>query len=404
MSWRPSWIFDGHFSLDVEERTSNTNTSAPTSTPISNINKPLSEHKQQDAECVVAAIQNINIDLSRMAAEQPLDADFQRISNEARSGLNFRRIDVGDKELIVDISNGLPRPFVPLSMRREVFEAIHNLGHPGTHRSAQTVASKFVWPNVNSDCTKWARECVPCQRSKVTRHTTPSIGNFEVPTRRFSHIHIDIVTLSPSNGFSHLLTLVDRFTRWPAAIPIKDMSAESVLDAFAHGWVANYGVPVAITSDRGSQFTGALWDQLLKHWGIKSLLTTAYHPEANGLVERLHRRLKEALLALCDSEPHQWYWRLPSALLSIRTTLKPDIGSSPADLVYGEGLAVPGDLHCGFPSSPPELLQQQRAAQANLRLEVARMQPKPTSAHRKPAIYIPPELADATHVFIRRGG
>ena len=140
--------------------------------------------------------------------EQPLDRDFQRISNEARSGLNFRRIDIGDKELIVDISNGLPRPFVPLSMRREVFNAIHNLGHPGTHRSAQIVASKFVWPNVNSDCTKWARECIPCQKSKVTKHTTPPIGNFEVPARRFSHVHVDIVTLSPSNGFNHLLTIV----------------------------------------------------------------------------------------------------------------------------------------------------------------------------------------------------
>ena len=118
----------------------------------------------------------------------------------------------------------------------------------------------------------------------------------------------------------------------------------------------------------------------------------------------MHRRLKESLLALCDHNPHEWYWRLPSALLSIRTTLKPDIGSSPADLVYGEGLSVPGDLHGEFPTEQPELLRQRRNAQANLRVEVARMQPTPTSAHRRPNIYIPPELADATHVFVKRGG
>ena len=339
-----------------------------------------------------------------MAAEQPLDVDFQRISTEARSGLSFRRVDLGDKELIVDVSNGLPRPFVPLSMRKIVFDAIHGLGHPGTHRTAQIASSKFVWPNIKADCTNWAKQCIPCQRSKVTRHTTPEIGHFQVPSRRFSHLHVDIVTLSPSNGYSHLFTIVDRFTRWPVAIPIRDMSSESILDAFAHGWIAQYGIPAAVTSDRGAQFSGALWDQLLKHWGIKLLLTTAYHPEANGLVERLHRRLKESLLALCDRDAHLWYWRLPSALLSIRTTLKPDLGSSPADLVYGEGLAVPGDLHGDFPGDPPELLRQRQSAQANLRMEVARMQPVPTSAHRKPLVYIPPELADATHVFVRRGG
>ena len=374
------------------------------STPISHIDRPLSEEKRHDFGQVVAAVENLNIDLAKMAAEQPLDQDFQRISTEARSGLNFRRIDIGNSELIVDVSNGLPRPFVPLSMRREVFEAIHGLGHPGTHRTAQIAASKFVWPNIKSDCTRWAKECIPCQRSKVTKNTTPAIGHFEVPNRRFSHIHVDIVTLTPSNGFSHLFTIVDRFTRWPAAIPIRDMSAESVLDAFSHGWVAHYGLPSAVTSDRGSQFTGALWEQLLAHWGIKVLHTAAYHPEANGLVERLHRRLKESLLALCNHNPHEWFWRLPAALLSIRTTLKPDLGSSPADLVYGEGLAVPGDLHGAFPSDPPELLRQRQAAQANLRLEISRMQPIPTSAHRRPTIYIPPDLADATHVFVRRGG
>ena len=339
-----------------------------------------------------------------MAAQQPLDPDFQRLSNESRSGLSFRRIDVGDKELIVDMSNGFPRPFVPQSMRHSVFQAIHSLGHPGTHRTAQIVASKFVWPSVKSDCSKWAKECIPCQRSKVTRNTTPAIGEFEVPTRRFSHLHIDIVSLTPSNGFSHLLTIVDRFTRWPAAIPIANMAADTVIDAFSYGWVSQFGVPSAITSDRGSQFTGVLWEQLLKHWGIKPLRTTAYHPESNGLVERLHRRLKEALLAICDDSPQDWYWRLPSALLSIRTTLKPDIGSSPADLVFGEGLAVPGDLHGDFPSDPPQLLRQRQSAQANLRLEVARLQPKPTSAHRRPTVFIPPDLADATHVFVRRGG
>ena len=57
-----------------------------------------------------------------------------------------------------------------------------------------------------------------------------------------------------SNGHSHLLTAVDRFSRWPVAVPIADITAATVADAFAQGIVANYGVPSSITTDNGSQF------------------------------------------------------------------------------------------------------------------------------------------------------
>ena len=357
-----------------------------------------------DLNSVVTSIGHAGINLQDMARDQPLDPDFRRISSGARSGLQFRRVELGESSIIVDVSNGPARPFVPFSWRRRVFDAIHGLGHPGVERTRQTVASKFVWPSLREDVSRWARECVPCQRSKVLRNTVPPIGDFVVPQKRFQHINLDLVSLPPSNGCRYLLTAVDRFSRWPVAIPIRDATSESVLDAFAHGWVATYGVPASITTDRGSQFLSATWTQLMDMWGIKSHYTTPYHPSSNGLVERFHRRLKEALLALGTDHPGEWYWRLPCVLLSIRTTLKPDVGASPADLVYGEGLSVPGDLLGGTPPSDEESHRLRSATLANLRLEVARLRPIATSAHRRPRIHVPEPLLTATHVFIRRGG
>ena len=209
--------------------------------------------------------------------------------------------------------------------------------------------------------------------------------------------------MPPSNGFSHLLTVVDRFTRWPVAIPIADISAETVIDALTHGWISVYGVPEVVTTDRGSQFSSQVFSQLLQTWGIRHNMTTAYHPESNGMVERLHRRLKESLVALGQGERLQWYWKLPMTMLALRTTVKPDIGSSPSELVFGEGITVPGQL-IGPPNlSDEELLRAQRATQANLRVEVERLQPKPTSHHRRPRVNIPDELASATHVLVRKG-
>ena len=257
---------------------------------------------------------------------------------------------------------------------------------------------------MNQEVSRWARECVPCQRSKVTRHTNPPIAEFEVPQRRFSHIHADLVSMPLSNGYNHILTIVDRFTRWPVAIPIKDIAADTVIDALALNWIALYGVPETITTDRGSQFTSRVWSQLLHTWGIRHNTTTAYHPQSNGLVERLHRRLKESLIALCHDEREKWFWKLPMTLLALRTTIKPDIGASPSDLVYGEGIAVPGQLAGPPQLDDQELIRQQRSTLRNLQTEVERLQPKPTAHHRRPQVHIPEDLATATHVLVLRGG
>ena len=266
------------------------------------------------------------------------------------------------------------------------------------------IREKFVWPSLRADISKWSRECVHCQRAKVGRHVVPPIREFIVPDRRFSHIHADITMMPESEGFRYLLTMIDRFTRWPAAVPLKDITTETVMNAFTHGWISAHGVPQTITTDRGSQFTSELWAQLMSTWGIRHATTTAYHPEANGLVERLHRRLKESLMAHCGEERNEWYYKLPMSLLAIRTTLKPDIGASPADLVYGEGLAVPGDVLPTNPSNDDDVDPERRRMLANLRLEVARLQPTKTSTHRQPLVHVPDDLDDARHVFVQRGG
>ena len=116
-----------------------------------------------------------------------------------------------------------------------------------------------------------------------------------------------------------------------------------------------FGVPTNLTSDRGAQFTSALWAELGKTLSIKNINTTAYHPQANGLVERFHRTLKAALMA--TGEPAGWMDRLPHVLLGIRTAQKEDTGFSPAECVYGTNLVLPGQLLLSpaLPASPRTL-------------------------------------------------
>jgi hypothetical protein len=138
--------------------------------------------------------------------------------------------------------------------------------------------------------------------------------------------------------------MVDRYSRWAEAVPLRDITAETVADALISNWIARYGVPVSITTDRGSNFESHLFTTLIAQLGSIKIHTTAYHPQGNALVERFHRRLKEALKASSESETTEWVQRLPLILLSLRTASREDDQPSPAEIVYGTNLRLPIDL------------------------------------------------------------
>ena len=116
------------------------------------------------------------------------------------------------------------------------------------------------------------------------------------------------------------MTCVDRFTRWPEAILLVDIRAETVDDALFSGWIARFGTPATITTDRGAQFESKLWDGLCNQFGIVRNRTASYHPQSNGMVERFHRQLKAAIMA--HEPPNPWTTTLPAVLLGVRSAVK----------------------------------------------------------------------------------
>ena len=133
---------------------------------------------------------------------------------------------------------------------------------------------------------------------QLTEHYRAPVEAIPVPPRRFTHVHVDIVgPLPTSRGYTYLLTILDRTTRWPEAVPLQDITAAGCARAFITGWVARFGVPLQMTSDRGRQFISSLWSEMARSLGTQLHRTTSYHPQANGMVGRFHRSLKASLRA-----------------------------------------------------------------------------------------------------------
>ena len=140
--------------------------------------------------------------------------------------------------LLCDVSTGQPRPIVPTSWRRKVFDSVHGLSHPSVRSTRKLIASKFIWNGLQKQVGLWAKQCVACQSAKIQTHVKAPLEKFEVPQRRFDHIHVDLVgPLPPSNGFTHLFTIIDHTSRWPEAIPLSNTSAASCAQALVSHWM-----------------------------------------------------------------------------------------------------------------------------------------------------------------------
>jgi hypothetical protein len=168
-----------------------------------------------------------------LASSQEGDNELQTLlASSIALRLDRQQIPGTTVSIYCDTSAEKPRPYVPSSLRLQVFQSVHNLSHRGTKATAKLVAQRFVWPGMQKVC----GSLPSLQGSKVSRHTVTAVGDFTLLAARFLNIHIDLVgPLPTSAGYTYCLTAVDRLTRcqkpspsrtspyhppyWPAGYP-----------------------------------------------------------------------------------------------------------------------------------------------------------------------------------------
>ncbi|GBO40869.1 Retrovirus-related Pol polyprotein from transposon 412, partial [Araneus ventricosus] len=226
------------------------------------------------------------------------------------------------------------------------------------------------------------------------RHTNSPLRSFQLPSARFDHVHLDLIRpLPPSDNREYLLTCIGRFTRWPEAVPISDISSKIVARAFISQWISRFGLSSIITTDQGRQFESNLFSLLSKLLGVQKIRTTPYYPSSNGVVERFHRFLKQSLRCHASTK---WTESIPVVLLGLRTSLKEDLQCTSAELVYGSTLKLPVEFF-----ETPSLNVEPHQFLKKLRTVMNQLKPVSTASHDTQKVFVHPALGTCTHVFVR---
>ena len=236
---------------------------------------------------------------------------------------------------------------VPSCYRNEILRVAHDIplaGHLGIRKTQSRIMQHFYWPKLHKDVVNYCKTCHTCQMIGKSHPSVKPAPLIPVPAfdQPFSKVLVDCVGPLPrtKSGHNYLLTIMDISTRFPEAIPLKTITAKSVVEALLQ-FFTRYGLPVEIQSDQGSNFMSGLFQEVMYELGIKQLKSTPYHPESQGSIERFHQTMKNMFRAYIHEYPDSWDKGIQFVLFAIRDTPNESTGFSPFELVYGHDVRGP---------------------------------------------------------------
>ena len=263
-----------------------------------------------------------------------------------RSDLAHHRCTAGYSLNQYDLLCYYGKIVVPNVQIENIITTYHSSGHFSTQKVREAILGAGYWFHNMYQCIrKSLNKCEKCSAKSGHGYTTTKTCLPKSPDiEPFEFVAIDIVgPLSiQRSGYRYVVTMIDHSTRWLEAAPVTDIRAETIAKVFSDQWLMRYGPPAVLHSDRGTQFLSTIMAELFRKFEIKKTQTTAYNPQGNSVLERVHRTLKDRLATSNAS----WLDSLRQAVFDINRTQSSATGNSPMNLVFGRHGCVPQDWPC----------------------------------------------------------
>lgn len=230
---------------------------------------------------------------------------------------------------------------VPTALRDEILQAAHDeptSGHLGFTRTLGRIHERYFWPRLATNVAHYVRTCRECQRRKAPP-TRPSglLKPIEPPMQPFQQVGMDLLGPFPTSatGNKWIIVATDYLTRFAETQALPSGTCMEVARFFVHAILLRHGAPEVVITDRGTAFTAELMQAILHFSQTAHRRTTAYHPQTNGLTERLNRTLADMLSMYVDVEHTTWDEILPYVTFAYNTATQETTGMTPFSLVYG---------------------------------------------------------------------
>src|ERR1700728_3731798 len=236
-------------------------------------------------------------------------------------------------------------------LRRELVKSFHDhetAGHPGEIGTYNAVRQHYWWPGLRTFVKNYVQGCGTCQQFKIDR--TPAKPAY-IPTegakatRPFSNCSMDLITdLPPVGEYDSILVVVDQgLSKGVILTPCnKTLTSQDTAQLLLENLYKRFGLPDKIISDRGPQFASKAFVELLKLLGIRSALSTAYHPQTDGTTERTNQEIEAYLSIYCASHPEEWPQALHTLEFTHNNRRHADRKHTPFELMFGESpIAIP---------------------------------------------------------------
>jgi len=222
--------------------------------------------------------------------------------------------------------------------------SVPNAGHFGIKATIDKTRQRYFWPTMGTDIKKYVETCDICQRQgKPTKNE--ELRPIKVG-QAFDRLGIDIVgPLKPTSTMKkYIIVATDYFTKWPEARAIEKADAITVAWFLYDEIICRHGCPREILSDRGAVFVSQVVANLVDIMGAHHRLTSAYHPQSNGLTERFNQTLCRALEKCVQETAYDWDRLIPPALFAYRTIKNRTTKYEPFYLLYGHAPTLPIEL------------------------------------------------------------
>ena len=222
-------------------------------------------------------------------------------------------------------------------------------GHLGRDKTLEKLQRCYHWAHMSHDVQEYCRTCPSCQLNKPSQQKP--IGLLQplpIPGRPWESIGIDFITGLPltSEGYSVLMTVVDRLSKFLVLVPTTtNFTTEMVASLFLSHVVKRFGFPISIVSDRDPRFVSAFWKELTNLAGIKRKMSSAAHPQTDGVTEQANRTVASMARSYIASRPTEWSNRLSVLEIAYNDSVNASTGYSPYFLCSGTNPILPLSLY-----------------------------------------------------------